>query len=241
MSLAVRIVQVDVPAGHLDRTVAFWSAALSARPVTAPGGFVHLLEATSAVEVHVQPIGTDDGRLHLDLVADDRDVEVERLEGLGATTVARFDDGYTVIEDPAGLQLCVIDGDAAEVNPLCDAIDGRGHLGAVFLDVPEEHVDGEVAFWSAALAVDAGAPQGAYVPLRGVVAASGDPLDLEVQTVGSASRIHVDLAAPDVDAEVVRLVALGARRVGVHEDWVTLSDPCGNLLCVVPTEGHTSR
>jgi len=50
------------------------------------------------------------------------------------------------------------------------------------------------------------------------------------------NRIHVDLRADDVDAEVDRLAEAGARLVGHRGDetfrWVTLSDPDGNQFCV---------
>ncbi|GAB2690209.1 VOC family protein [Thalassiella azotivora] len=51
------------------------------------------------------------------------------------------------------------------------------------------------------------------------------------------NRFHVDLDADDLDAEVRRLVGLGA--AVVHEKdqwqtrWVTLTDPEGNEFCVV--------
>ncbi|MFT7834983.1 VOC family protein [Saccharothrix sp. BKS2] len=51
------------------------------------------------------------------------------------------------------------------------------------------------------------------------------------------NRLHLDLAAPrDRDAEVDRLVGLGARRVGGDEGlpWVVLTDPAGNEFCVLP-------
>ncbi|MGV9382768.1 VOC family protein [Nonomuraea sp. NPDC003707] len=46
------------------------------------------------------------------------------------------------------------------------------------------------------------------------------------------NRVHLDLTAPDLDAEVERLVSLGARKErevseGRHR-WVTLTDPEGN-------------
>jgi hypothetical protein len=50
------------------------------------------------------------------------------------------------------------------------------------------------------------------------------------------NRMHVDLAAPDREAEVARLVALGATRVAdMHEwgyEWTVLHDPEGNEFCV---------
>jgi hypothetical protein len=46
------------------------------------------------------------------------------------------------------------------------------------------------------------------------------------------NRVHVDLRANDVDAEVARLVAIGAVEVHRQSTWVTLRDPEGNEFCV---------
>lgn len=42
------------------------------------------------------------------------------------------------------------------------------------------------------------------------------------------NRIHLDLSAADPDAEIARLVGLGARVAAHHGDLVTLVDPDGN-------------
>ena len=53
------------------------------------------------------------------------------------------------------------------------------------------------------------------------------------------NRVHVDLTtqAEDRDAEIDRLLALGARRADIgqrgDESWVVLADPEGNEFCVV--------
>ena len=52
------------------------------------------------------------------------------------------------------------------------------------------------------------------------------------------NRVHIDFSVPDVDAEVSRLTAAGAREVGRHKfgdsyRWVVLADPEGNVFCVV--------
>lgn len=47
------------------------------------------------------------------------------------------------------------------------------------------------------------------------------------------NRVHLDLSAEDADAEVERLVALGATVAGSYADWVTLTDPEGNEFCVM--------
>jgi Glyoxalase-like domain len=46
------------------------------------------------------------------------------------------------------------------------------------------------------------------------------------------NRVHLDLRAHDCDAEVGRLVALGARIVAEHPDHRVLADPEGNEFCV---------
>jgi predicted enzyme related to lactoylglutathione lyase len=51
------------------------------------------------------------------------------------------------------------------------------------------------------------------------------------------NRLHLDLRPVDQQAQVKRLVDLGARRadIGQHEDvsWVVMSDPEGNEFCVL--------
>jgi predicted enzyme related to lactoylglutathione lyase len=49
------------------------------------------------------------------------------------------------------------------------------------------------------------------------------------------NRVHLDLRAADVDAEVERLVRLGAQVLAKIEDWVVLADPEGDEFCVQPT------
>ncbi|NGN65490.1 VOC family protein [Streptomyces sp. A7024] len=53
------------------------------------------------------------------------------------------------------------------------------------------------------------------------------------------NRLHIDLTttAEDRDAEIERVIRLGARRVDVgqtgEESWTVLADPEGNEFCVV--------
>jgi predicted enzyme related to lactoylglutathione lyase len=50
------------------------------------------------------------------------------------------------------------------------------------------------------------------------------------------NKIHLDFSAANVDAEVKRLVDLGATEKGRHSmgpvAWVVLTDPEGNAFCV---------
>jgi hypothetical protein len=50
------------------------------------------------------------------------------------------------------------------------------------------------------------------------------------------NRLHLDLVPDDQDAEVARLVELGAQRIDIgqgEQSWVVLADPEGNEFCVL--------
>jgi catechol 2,3-dioxygenase-like lactoylglutathione lyase family enzyme len=50
------------------------------------------------------------------------------------------------------------------------------------------------------------------------------------------NRLHIDLSPEDRDAEVERLVNMGARHVDIGQGtrkWVVLADPEGNEFCVL--------
>ncbi len=54
------------------------------------------------------------------------------------------------------------------------------------------------------------------------------------------NRLHLDFRPTDRDAEVERLLALGATRADVGqsaESWVVLADPEGNEFCVLESRG----
>jgi len=60
------------------------------------------------VQVPEEKLGKN--RVHLDLLSDDRDKEVKRLTGLGASVVASHDESgesWTVMQDPFGNEFCV--------------------------------------------------------------------------------------------------------------------------------------
>ena len=57
------------------------------------------------------------------------------------------------------------------------------------------------------------------------------------------NRVHLDLTASDLDAEVQRLVGLGATETARHDlgggfRWVVLADADGNAFCVAPPRPH---
>lgn len=62
-------------------------------------------------------------------------------------------------------------------------------------------------------------------------------LFLRVDELGPGkNRLHLDLRPDDRDAEVARLLSMGATRVDIGQgdvSWVVLADPEGNELCVL--------
>ena len=59
------------------------------------------------------------------------------------------------------------------------------------------------------------------------------------------NRIHFDLAPDHQDAEVQRLLGLGATRVNIGQGddvtWVVLADPEGNELCVLTPRSRDTQ
>jgi hypothetical protein len=52
------------------------------------------------------------------------------------------------------------------------------------------------------------------------------------------NRLHIDLRPEDQEAEVERLVDMGARQADIGQgevSWVVLADPDGNEFCVLPS------
>ncbi|BCJ40698.1 glyoxalase [Actinoplanes ianthinogenes] len=93
------------------------------------------------------------------------------------------------------------------------------------------------SFWSRVLdrPVDPGA--GEFFATIGAGGPAPTLMFLKVAEPKSAkNRCHLDLSADDRDAEVKRLLDLGATVQSEHDEhghqWVVLQDPSGNEFCV---------
>ena len=73
--------------------------------VSAPGG-----RLPSLLFIRVPEEKTVKNRLHLDFRPDDRDAEVERLLGMGATRadVGQGEEAWVVLADPEGNEFCIL-------------------------------------------------------------------------------------------------------------------------------------
>jgi len=56
----------------------------------------------------------------------------------------------------------------------------------------------------------------------------------------SKSRLHIDIESDDIDAELQRLLAIGATNIETKDElgfrWHVMNDPFGNEFCILNTE-----
>ena len=109
-------------------------------------------------------------------------------------------------------------------------------LREVLIDVPTSLLEATRTFWAGALLAEPRVvtdyPQ--FISLDNPAALPH--VALQDLGDGAAARYHLDLETDDIDAEVARLVRLGATVVARHDGLVVLRDPAGLLLCVLPPE-----
>lgn len=82
------------------------------------------------------------------------------------------------------------------------------------------------------------APRSAKGNYVGLEDRAGQPW-VSIQRVTHASRVHLDIETDDVEAEVQRLEALGARRIQQFPRWWVMEAPTGHRFCVAPAKRGT--
>jgi hypothetical protein len=92
------------------------------------------------------------------------------------------------------------------------------------------------SFWSEALGLELHGPHDGVWWLE-PGGSSPDIVFLQVPEGKSVkNRSHLDLRPDDQDAEVERLISLGARRIDIGQGdvtWVVMADPEANEFCVL--------
>ena len=109
----------------------------------------------------------------------------------------------------------------------------RSKLSTFVIDCRTEAVKPAADFWSRALGREVLEVQpGEGDRYRTLQSSASEPV-LMVQRVDHESRIHLDIETDDIEAEVARLEALGARRVEKIQTWWVMLAPTGQKFCVV--------
>ncbi|MBP6625935.1 MAG: VOC family protein [Arenimonas sp.] len=108
-------------------------------------------------------------------------------------------------------------------------------MAGFIIDCQDGDIGQAATFWSQAIGLGVTDPDeyddGRYAVLETL---RGD-LRVEVQRVSHASRVHLDIESDDIEAEVARLIALGATEVSRPHDgrWVVMQAPTGHRFCVI--------
>ncbi len=174
-------------------------------------------------------------RMHFDLTSaslEDQEQTVARSLALGARHIdvgQRPEEGHVVLADPEGNEFCVIEPGN---NFLADC----GFIGALACDGSQQ----VGYFWSEALGWPLVWDQDQETAIRSPhggpkITWGGPPVAPKV----GKNRLHFDLSPPvhgDQQAEVDRLVSLGARRIDIGQsdvEWEVLADPDDNEFCVL--------
>ena len=173
-------------------------------------------------------------QMHFDLTSNLEDQEriVARALELGARHIdvgQLPEEKHVVLADPEGNELCVIE-------PGNSFLADCGFIGAISSDGSRE----VGCFWSEALGWPLVWDQDQETAIRsphgGPKFAWGGP---PVAPKLGKNRLHFDIAPPadgDLQAEVERLVSLGATHIDIGQgevSWVVMADPDGNEFCVL--------
>lgn len=115
----------------------------------------------------------------------------------------------------------------------------KSRLAGFIIDCNTGDLQAAARFWGGALGMEVRAlpadQSDKYVQLMD----PQDRLHVEVQSVDHPSRVHLDIETDDIEAEVRRLEALGARRVQQIRTWWVMEAPTGQRFCVVrPQSPH---
>lgn len=109
----------------------------------------------------------------------------------------------------------------------------KSRLAGFIIDCQTENLEAATRFWSAALGLEVRPTAEPADSKYRTLATAPDEVHLEVQQVEHASRVHLDIEADDIEAEVARLEGLGAKRIAAVRTWYVMEAPTGQRFCVV--------
>jgi len=222
---------LDFPAESHPLATRFWAAATGTTVSPSRGDhdeFATLIAPDSDDWLRVQRIGGS-ARTHLDVHGDPS--LPDRAAKLGATLLA--DEIVPVFSSPGGMVFCTVSGDESRPPRPRSWGGHRSLVDQLCLDIPVGIFDGETAFWSGLLGRAAFEVE-EYDEFARLESHPGDSLRVLLQRTreGDSVGAHLDLACDDRDAEVARLLSLGAREVRRTPGWTVLVDPAGLEFCV---------
>jgi predicted enzyme related to lactoylglutathione lyase len=109
----------------------------------------------------------------------------------------------------------------------------KSKLAGFIIDCRTDDLDGAAEFWSGALGMPVRELPADEAALYKRLEDSAHGLNIEVQKVQHASRVHLDIETDDIEAEIRRLEDLGAKRIQAIHTWWVMEAPTGQRFCVV--------
>lgn len=109
----------------------------------------------------------------------------------------------------------------------------KSRLAGFILDCKTTDLEKAAEFWSSALGYPLKPKEEEPSPIYREMVTGPDALHIEVQQVEHDSRVHIDIEADDIEAEVRRLEGLGAKKIGDVKRWCVMEAPTGQRFCVV--------
>ena len=109
----------------------------------------------------------------------------------------------------------------------------HSRLAGFIIDCNTQDLEKAAEFWSAALGFPLKPKAEESSPKYRQLITQPDGLHIEVQQVSHESRVHLDIETDDIEAEVERLEALGAKRIQQIHTWWVMEAPTGQRFCVV--------
>lgn len=236
---------LDFAADDFERAVRFWAGVTGCRVSSRRGDdgeFATLVPADGDDFLRVQQLRRGPGRIHLDLHVPDPDAAAREAVTLGAAIVTRHRHGYVVLTSPGGLTFCFVRHRATRrPRPLTWPGGHRSLVDQVCLDIPADHHEAELAFWTELTGWELRHSSWAD-EFHSLVRPPGMPIRLLLQRLGEPEgpvRAHLDLATTDREAETERHRSLGARVRDQRELWTVLADPSGAAYCLTDRDPET--
>jgi hypothetical protein len=230
---------LDYPASEFDAGVGFWRAATGyglSTPRGEAGEFATLVPPSGDDYLRVQRLGDGPTGLHLDVHVAEPWTAAETAEAAGAELVSESPHGFFVLRSPAGFPFCLTTFQADAVPPPVRWPAGhRSRVSRLCLDVPHRRYAAEVTFFQQVLG---GQWLQAPDPETALRLAGAGAIDIRLQPAELARSVtsHLHVVTDDLDAEVARLTALGARPRAARPGKTILEAPGGTALCVVALE-----
>ena len=109
----------------------------------------------------------------------------------------------------------------------------RSRLAGFIIDCETDDLEAAAGFWGKALGYKTSRTDDPEDQNYILLETGPNGMHVEVQQVQHPSRLHLDIEADDIEAEVARLEELGAKRVAQVKRWWVMEAPTGHRFCVV--------